>query len=130
VALDRDVVSMGIDAEPNKETAADVIGAVTDEAERAHLAELAAAEPGIGWGRLLFSAKESVYKTWFPLTGRWLGFDDASVEIDPAARTFTARLRVPGPTVNGGPRNSFSGRWIVRDGLIITAIVISTTRAR
>jgi len=29
--------------------------------------------PGPSWDRLLFSAKESVYKAWFPLTGRWLG---------------------------------------------------------
>ena len=43
------------------------------------------------WDRLLFSAKESVYKAWFPLTGRWLGFEDADVTITPDG-TFTARL--------------------------------------
>jgi 4'-phosphopantetheinyl transferase EntD len=24
------------------------------------------------WDRLLFSAKEAVYKAWFPLVGEWL----------------------------------------------------------
>jgi 4'-phosphopantetheinyl transferase EntD len=38
--------------------------------ERAMLGDLAA--PGPRWDLLLFSAKESVYKAWFPLTGRWL----------------------------------------------------------
>jgi 4'-phosphopantetheinyl transferase EntD len=130
VAFTRDVTSIGIDAEPNEETPSGVIETVTDHAERVHLADLAAAEPEVSWSRLLFSAKESVYKTWYPLTGRWLGFSDASVEIDPVARTFTARLRVPGPIVNGVPHNSFSGRWLVSDGLIVTAIAIETAQER
>lgn len=125
-----DVASLGIDAEPNEETPAGVIGTVTDHAERAHLAELATAEPGISWGRLLFSAKESVYKTWFPLTGRWLGFGDAAIEIDPSTQTFTARLRIPGPVINDTRHDTFSGRWIVANGLIITAIAIKAAPAR
>lgn len=130
VAFSRHMTSIGIDAEPNEEAPDGVIGTVTDHAERAHLADLAAADTGISWDRLLFSAKESVYKTWFPLTGRWLGFGDASVEIDPVARSFTARLRVPGPIVNGVPHGTFSGRWIVSDGLIVTAIAIETAQER
>jgi hypothetical protein len=34
---------------------------------------------------------------------------------------------VPGPVVNGRPLREFSGRWIARDGLILTAIVIART---
>ncbi|MBO0804550.1 MAG: 4'-phosphopantetheinyl transferase superfamily protein [Nocardiopsaceae bacterium] len=125
VARTRDVTSIGIDAEPNGATPDGVLRTVSDQAERTHLATLAADEPGIHWDRLLFSAKESVYKTWFPLTGRWLGFGDASISIDRETGTFTARLLVPGPVVNGSQRDSFEGRWIVRDGLIVTAITIS-----
>jgi 4'-phosphopantetheinyl transferase EntD len=40
--------------------------------ERAMLRDLAATAPGPCWDRLLFSAKESVYKAWFPPAGRWL----------------------------------------------------------
>jgi 4'-phosphopantetheinyl transferase EntD len=101
-----------------------VLEAVADDAERTHVAALSAARPDVHWDRLLFSAKESVYKAWFPLTGRWLGFEDAAVTIDAGAGTFTARLLVPGPAVNGTPMDSFSGRWLARDGLIVTAIVI------
>ena len=73
---------------------------------------------------MLFSAKESVYKAWFPLTRRWLGFEEASVTIDPVRQAFTARLLVDGPVVNGARLAGFEGRWRVRDGLIGTAIVI------
>lgn len=119
VARTADVASVGIDAEPNEATPDGVLKTVSDDAERAHLAVLAAARPGVHWDRLLFSAKESVYKTWFPLTGRWLGFEDASLRVNLDRETFTARLRAPGPT------DSFTGRWLVRDGLIVTTIVIA-----
>lgn len=133
VARTSEVASLGIDAEPNEATPDGVAKTITDEAERRHLAALPASSsassasaswPGVHWDRLLFSAKESVYKTWFPLTGRWLGFEDARISIDPERETFTARLQVPGPVVGGVRRDSFTGRWIAREGLLVTAIVI------
>jgi 4'-phosphopantetheinyl transferase EntD len=36
------------------------------------------------WSRTLFSAKESVYKAWFPLTRRWLGYNETIIGIDPS----------------------------------------------
>jgi 4'-phosphopantetheinyl transferase EntD len=67
--------------------------------------------------RLLFSAKESVYKAWFPLAQRWLGFCDAQIALN-ADGTFDARLLVSGPV------ESFGGRWLARDGLLLTAIAV------
>ena len=65
--------------------------------ELPHAAAVRADVPHVHWDRLLFSAKESVYKAWFPLARRWLGFEDAVVMIDPSAGTFQARLLVVGP---------------------------------
>lgn len=124
VVRTRDVASLGIDAEPNEPTPRGVLGAVSDAGERDHLSGLPAGDLGIRWDRLLFSAKESVYKAWYPLTGRWLGFEDARICIDPEKGTFTARLQVPGPIVNDRRRDIFKGRWIMRDGLIVTAVCI------
>ena len=76
------------------------------------------------WDRLLFSAKESVYKAWFPLAQRWLGFEDAIVAVDRGFGTFTARLLVPGPRPGGRELSGFSGRWLIREGLILTAIAL------
>jgi 4'-phosphopantetheinyl transferase EntD len=80
--------------------------------------------PGIYWDRLLFSAKESVYKTWFPLARRWLGFESADVRIDPEQGTFTVQLLVPGPLVHGSPLSVLRGRWVADHGFLVTAIVL------
>ncbi len=111
-----DLVTIGIDAEPHAALPAGVAGYVLGEAERAWLKR---APPGIHWDRLIFSAKESVYKAWFPLTGQWLGFDDAIVSIDPGAGTFEAELVTARHGLTG-----FSGRFLVADGLVLIAIAV------
>jgi 4'-phosphopantetheinyl transferase EntD len=73
---------------------------------------------------MLFCAKETVYKAWFPLTGQWLGFEQADITLSPADGTFTARLLVPGPQVDGREITGFRGRWLARDGFILTAICV------
>jgi 4'-phosphopantetheinyl transferase EntD len=98
--------------------------AIASAEERARLPELATGMPGICWDRLLFSAKESVYKTWFPLTRRWLGFESADVLIDSRGNTFTARLLVPGPVVAGVPLTVLNGRWLADQGFLVTAVVV------
>jgi 4'-phosphopantetheinyl transferase EntD len=124
VARDTDLLTIGLDAEPHDELPDGVLGAVSSPEERKRLTALAAAAPGTHWDRMLFSAKESVYKAWFPLTQRWLGFEDASVTIDPDQGTFTAQLLVDGPRFNDVPLDGFTGRWLVGRGLIITAIAV------
>jgi len=93
------------------------------------MAELARVEPGIAWDRLLFSAKEAVYKTWYPLTERWLGFEDAVLTIDPEERTFAARLLVPGPRLGGEELRGFEGRWLVEEGLVLSAVAVNHSTA-
>jgi 4'-phosphopantetheinyl transferase EntD len=126
VARMRDVVSLGVDAEPNEALPDhDMLKLIALDEERDRLAELSASIPGISWDRLLFSTKESAYKTWFPLTRRWLGFESANILIDSCAGTFTARLLVPGPLVNGVPLKLLKGRWLADGGLLVTAIVLT-----
>jgi 4'-phosphopantetheinyl transferase EntD len=128
VARDSDIVTIGLDAEPHDRLPDGVLDAVSLAPERARLAELTAVVPGVCWDRLLFCVKESVYKAWFPLTSRWLGFEEACIDFDPAGQSFSARLLVPGPVVNGQPLTGFTGRWLVSEGLIVTAIVIPRAR--
>jgi 4'-phosphopantetheinyl transferase EntD len=124
VARDRDLLTIGLDAEPHGPLPDGVLKAVASPQERKRLAALAAAAPGTHWDRMLFSAKESVYKAWFPLTQRWLGFEDASVTIDSDEGTFTAELLVDGPLIKDEPLTGFTGRWLVDQGLIITVIAV------
>ncbi|WP_328764067.1 MULTISPECIES: 4'-phosphopantetheinyl transferase superfamily protein [unclassified Streptomyces] len=130
VARRRDLLALGIDAEPHAALPGDVRQAITLGSERVALADLAAAHPRIHWDRLLFSAKESVYKAWHPLTGRWLDFTDAVLAFDPVHNTFTARLLVTPctPAERRFPLE-FSGRWAVRAGLALTAVAIPAPTA-
>ncbi|MGW8945525.1 4'-phosphopantetheinyl transferase family protein [Streptomyces koyangensis] len=119
--------SVGVDAEPHETLPEGVLGIVARPAEHEQHSALCRDSPGVHWDRLLFSAKESVYKTWFPLTGRWLDFQEADIVIDPGtghAGTFTATLLVPGHTTSGDPLTGFTGRWRVAEGLVCTAITV------
>ena len=124
VARARDVLTTGVDAEPDEGLPAGVLELVALPGERERLRGLAAAAPGTCWDRLLFSAKESVYKAWFPLTGRWLGFHDADVTIDAAGGTFDVRLLAPAADLSGIPLAGFAGRWLAEGGLILTAVTV------
>ncbi|HEX6526499.1 MAG TPA: 4'-phosphopantetheinyl transferase superfamily protein [Streptosporangiaceae bacterium] len=124
VARRRDIVTIGLDAEPHDALPEGVLRVVASVEEQAGLAALTAVAPEVHWDRLLFCAKESVYKAWFPLTHRWLGFEDAHIDINPAGSAFTARLLVDGPTVNGAVLGGFDGRWMVSTGLIVATIVV------
>jgi 4'-phosphopantetheinyl transferase EntD len=127
VARSTDVVTVGVDAEPHDALPPDVLNTVTLPQERDRLAQLAATRPAVHWDRLLFSAKEAVYKAWFPLTRRWLDFDQADITFDGGpdeTGSFYARLLVPGPVVGGVSLPGFAGRWLVRDGLLFTAIAL------
>ncbi|ADP82238.1 4'-phosphopantetheinyl transferase family protein [Pseudofrankia inefficax] len=124
------VSSLGIDAEPGGPLPAGVAETVTRPEERRHLAGLAASHPGVCWDRLLFSAKESVFKAWFPLTGRWLDFDECVIRVDPDRRTFVGDLQVPGPVVAGAAVSRFTGIWNTLDAdgqaYVATAVLVTS----
>jgi 4'-phosphopantetheinyl transferase EntD len=124
VARARDVLTLGLDAEPAGPLPGGVLDAVSLAEERDRLPGLTAEAPHVPWDRLLFCAKEAVYKAWFPLAGRWLGFEEAAITFAADAGTFTARLLVPGPAVGGRPLDGFSGRWLARGGLLLAAISV------
>jgi 4'-phosphopantetheinyl transferase EntD len=126
VARACDVLTVGLDAEPDEVLPGGVLEVVSLPGERERLRDLAAAVPGTCWDRLLFCAKEATYKAWFPLTRRWLGFEDADVTINATDGTFESRLLVPAPDVGGSPLAGFTGRWLARDGLLLTAITTLT----
>jgi 4'-phosphopantetheinyl transferase EntD len=121
VASERDAAALGIDAEPRGPLPDGVLDTVASPEEVSALRRLYDRDPEVSWDKILFSAKESVYKTWFPLTGRWLDFTEASVDIDPSGE-FTARLLVTDPRMG---TDRLTGRWIAFDGLVGTSIVLS-----
>ncbi|HEY5052825.1 MAG TPA: 4'-phosphopantetheinyl transferase superfamily protein [Solirubrobacterales bacterium] len=125
VARTSDLVTIGIDAEPHEPLPPGLLADIARPEEMGWLRDLSRSEPQIHWDRLLFSAKESVYKAWFPLAERWLGFEDAELAVDPREQSFSARLLVPGPIAAGRQISGFAGRWLVCDGLVVTAIALT-----
>lgn len=145
VARVGDVVTLGVDAEPDQPLPEGVLGMISSTAERVRLGKLGqprqqvqaivAGQPAC-WDRVLFSAKESVYKAWFPVARRWLDFEQADVTIDPGhdgaldespdvtTGSFTARLLVPGVAIDGRQVRELTGRWLAARGLVLTAVVI------
>jgi 4'-phosphopantetheinyl transferase EntD len=124
-----DLASLGIDAEPHAPLLDGILPSVSLPAEQERLVLLTAQRPAVHWDRLLFSAKESVYKAWFPLTGKWLDFSEADIDLfadpgDEPCGGLRARLLVPGPVVDGERLDTFEGRWTVRRGLVATAITV------
>jgi 4'-phosphopantetheinyl transferase EntD len=116
VARARELGGVGIDAEPHAPLPPVAGDLALREEERQRLFALADAHPNLHWDRILFCAKEAVYKAWFPLTRRWLDFPDVSVTVH-VDGTFHARLRVPAPPALDG----FSGKWVVGRGLVVAA---------
>ncbi|NHC14168.1 4'-phosphopantetheinyl transferase family protein [Motilibacter deserti] len=122
VALARDVAALGIDAEPDEPLPAGVLDVVARPAERDRLEELARGRPDGNWDRVLFSAKESVFKAWYPLTGAPLEFDEGDVVLSCDDGTF-AVAPLPRTPVPGAPR-TLAGRWGAVGGLVRTAVVL------
>jgi 4'-phosphopantetheinyl transferase EntD len=129
VARASDLATIGVDVEPNLPLPDGLLGDIALPEERVLLGELVRQAPRTHWDRLLFSIKESIYKAWFPLAERWLGFEDAAVAIDLRRGDFSAHLLVPGPVLDGVELRGFRGRWLVEDGFVLAAIALSAAGA-
>lgn len=129
VAPASELRALGVDAEPDAPLPDGLLGDIALPEERELLRDLGRRAPGVHWDRLLFSIKESVYKAWYPLAERWLGFEDAVVSIDARRESFSAHLLVPGPRLEGRELRGFAGRWLAADGLVMAAIALPTVRA-
>lgn len=121
------LASIGIDTEQNSPLPNGVEDLVTVASERDLLTTLTRAFPMTHWERLLFSAKEAIYKAWYPLTRRWLGFENARLTIDPVG-TFVAALLIDGARNDGEPPlTELHGRFLVARGLVSTAVTVPLT---
>jgi 4'-phosphopantetheinyl transferase EntD len=112
-------LSVGIDAEPNAPLPPGLIGDIAVPAELAWLRQVD--DGPTNWDRLLFCAKEAIYKAWFPQMRCWLGFEDATIHIDRSGGTFESRLnpaKRPPPSLA-----TIHGRWQAESGLVAASVV-------
>jgi 4'-phosphopantetheinyl transferase EntD len=127
VARSTEMATVGIDAEPHEPLPEGVLEVVALPAERIRLDRLAGHDPAVRWDRVLFCAKEAVYKAWYPHAQRMLDFDEAHVDLHPDPRvpatgTLHAELLVDGPTIDGRRLHGLAGRWAVGEGLVVAAV--------
>ena len=121
------VRSVGIDAEPHDTLPHGVLDAISLPEERSEIPQAISAD--LHWDRILFCAKEATYKAWFPLTKRWLGFEDAHISFEadsPGSETggFVSRILIDGEALSGPPLTALRGRWAVERGLVLTALLL------
>ncbi|TPM34352.1 4'-phosphopantetheinyl transferase superfamily protein [Mesorhizobium sp. B2-3-5] len=80
------IASLGIDVEPAQPLPDDIFAIVSTSADRIGTADRRLA------GRILFCAKEAVYKAAYPLDRQILGYEDIAVDLDAGrATTKTGR---------------------------------------
>lgn len=113
----RHVHSMGLDAEPAEPLPDGVLRSIASPTEIEMVSQLQA--DGYTWAdRLLFCAKEATYKCWYPMTRRWLDFDEAEIELRPDGTFISQLLARPAPVP------LFEGRWVQRCGYVIAATYV------
>ncbi len=116
VSCDVDLISIGIDVEliePISESVCDMI-CTQDEIDalgnRSH-------DP-IAW-KLMFSAKESIYKCLYPVVKKWIGFSDAQLQFDFSAGTFSIIMR-NSLKIQKKYCDNMKGRFVFGDGYLFT----------
>ncbi|MDX6552782.1 MAG: hypothetical protein QOH74_1270, partial [Gaiellales bacterium] len=116
VARSHRLRGIGIDAEPHAALPHPARDLVLRGEERARLHALAATHGDLHWDRIVFCAKEAVYKACFPSTRRWLDYAEISVTVR-AEGTFQARLLHAEPGIAGADLDGLAGGWVVDGGL-------------
>jgi 4'-phosphopantetheinyl transferase EntD len=122
VARRAEVPGLGIDAELRGRLPDGVAAMVCTEAERGWSARLA----GDQWPTLIFSAKESIYKAWYPVARRWLDYQDADLTFNAAGDHgggFRARIVIDvEPAIF--PWNPLDGRYATTAERVFTAVTL------
>ena len=123
VARIEDLRTLGIDAEPNAPLPHGVLADIALPDERKALEEHAGQNRRVCWDRLLFCAKEAIYKAWFPVMRSWLGFHDALVDFDIHTGGFRGVLVAPEEAVDQDLR-TLTGKWLVREDKLLAAVTV------
>jgi len=113
--LSPELQGIGLDVEPAEPLEQDLWDLLCTAKETRWLASLPAKERGL-MARLLFSAKEAVYKSQYRTTRRFLEFEDVELEVDQSTGTFEARLLAPGMKSDCRP----TGGWRISEGFLVS----------
>jgi len=122
VSWSHDFIGIGIDAEPNQPLPDGVLETIALPEEIVWIRSASA--DGLAWDRLLFSAKESAFKAWYPIARTWIDFKDATFDAHPDGRSFDVRLVEKGHAISGPGLSTLRGQYIFLNERLATAVAI------
>lgn len=116
--------SIGIDIEEVADIDPDITPIICrpGELSRAHLMPLAEA----AYAKLIFVAKETVFKALFPLFRVHLEFQDVNIVVDPMRASFAAD--VPSPIIDSNCLKNAAGRFLISEAFLAASYWIDTGR--
>jgi 4'-phosphopantetheinyl transferase EntD len=117
VARASEARALGIDLEPATPLKESVVNRICTPAERQWLAEVS--DPEL-MAKVVFCAKEAVYKCQYPLTHEFLGFRAVALHLDDGS--FRAVFQRDAGEFRKG--DSISGRYLIEKGVVATACVL------
>ena len=113
--------AIGIDAEEKTSLDKDSLDLVCTQTEKAWLDSHGLSNSF--WSKVIFSAKECLFKCYYPLTHEYLDFLDAEFTLDPDDNTFSASI--PGKPAEPFNKNmSIKGQFLIDDHHIYTSLVL------
>lgn len=114
-------LSLGHDVEKARELENNIHKMICTKTELAFIAEHCTSN--LPLTTIIFSAKESIHKTYSPLNGHMLDFLDAEVELDLTNHRFKAKIINPeqNPKI---PISFLDGAFAISDGYIYTGIYL------
>ncbi|AOW13509.1 hypothetical protein LPB072_12230 [Hydrogenophaga crassostreae] len=114
------VKSVGIDIEDHFPIEPELWHTICTPQELETVNQLDRADRG-QWVTRLFSAKEAFYKWQYPLTGRFLEFQDVAITMENSCTSFEARCLFSNPMHTGFKRAW--GRYVIEQALVISVVV-------
>ncbi len=119
VTDDPEIRSLGLDLEPMVALDPALWPEICTDTEREWLASLGPSQRG-NFAKLVFSAKEAVYKAQYPLSKTLIGFHAITLNFDLASNSFTARFTRDVPGFDA--RHLIDGRFAFLSGNLITGV--------
>lgn len=111
--------ALAVDIEPDEDLPGDVIDTICLPSEQAGLTK----PDGGRMARLIFSAKEAIYKLQYPIAGKLLEFSDVEIVLDVDNQRFAAHVGVPlGP---GFATQVFEGWFGRAEGQIFCVMFVT-----
>ncbi len=117
-----DIAALGLDLEPTAPLEPALWPEICCPEEMNWLASLGPSQRG-HFAKLIFCAKEAIYKAQYQISRTMLEFHDVALEVDLHAGRFDATIRPELPGLTAG--TCITGRFVILSGNIVAAVELA-----